>query len=51
MWNADITLALAWFIPILLGVLVGFVLVRFSDEEGERPERRRPADNAPMWHI
>jgi len=51
MWHPDLALALAWFIPILLGVLVGFVLLRFSDEKGERPERRKEADDAAMWHI
>ncbi len=50
MWHADLALALAWFIPILLGVLVAFVLMHFSDEEDKRAERRENAANAAVWH-
>ena len=50
MWHADLALALAWFIPILLGVLLAFILMHFSDEDSERAERRENAANAPVWH-
>jgi len=44
MWHVDLGLALAWFTPIMLGFLIGFVLLRFSEDRGVddtyRPERR-----------
>ena len=44
MWHVDIGLALAWFTPIMLGFLIGFVLLRFSEDRGaddtHRPEHR-----------
>ena len=44
MWHVDIGLALAWFTPIMLGFLIGFVLLRFSEDrcvdDTHRPERR-----------
>ena len=52
MWRADVVLAFAWFIPILLGFLIGFILLRLSDDKlgGARPQaerRRRATDMLP----
>ncbi len=51
MWHADLALALAWFIPILLGAVVGFVLLGLGGGKGDRTERREESANAPMWHL
>ncbi len=54
MGHSDLGLALAWFIPILLGILVGLVLLRFSDELSRDPPPRSDkseTDNIVMWHL
>ena len=46
MWHVNLGLVLAWFIPILLGVLLAIVLRRFSEHEpGSNPARAERHDD------
>ncbi len=52
MENSDLVLALAWFVPILLGIVVGFILLPMNEQRSEDPARRVPQDEQEvMWHL
>lgn len=40
MWRLEVGLAMFWFIPLFLGFLIAFVLLRYSDRKlrGEDPD-------------